>query len=286
MSVAPDHVTPRRHLVALDIDGTLLSHDGVMSDEARAAVRDVRSAGHEVVLATGRALVAVLPILSELGIHDGWAVCSNGAVTARLDPRITTGYEVIRQITFDPGPALRTVRAEMPEVHLAVENTGLGSLVSQPFPPGELGGEQIVVGFERLCEQPATRVVVRSPAHSSEHFAALAHRLGLDDVSYYIGWTAWMDIVPPGVTKASALQYLCDDLGFDVADVVAVGDGTNDIDMLRWAGRGIAMGHAPESLRMVADEVTAPIDDDGVVVVLRSLPGLTATVATRFPVEG
>ncbi len=268
-----------RNLVALDIDGTLLSHDGVLSHAARSAVREVREAGHEVVLATGRAVASVLPILSELGIDDGWAVCSNGAVTVRLDPDSAEGFQVVRQITFDPGPALRIVQEELPDVHLAVEGTGLASLVSQPFPPGELGGEQIVVDFAQLCEQPATRVVVRSPEHPSEHFAAFAHRLGLDDVSYYIGWTAWMDIAPPGVTKASALQFVCDELGFIPAEVVAVGDGTNDVDMVQWAGRGVAMVHAPASLRAVADEVALSIEQDGVVTILRSLPGVKPLAA-------
>lgn len=258
-------------LVALDIDGTLLSHDGFLSAEAREAVADVRAAGHEVVLATGRSLVGVLPVLEELGITISWVVASNGAVTARVDPALPGGHEVVDMVTFDPGPALRAVRAELPEAHIAVEKIGVGSLVTSRFPDGELTGEQLVVGFEELCALPATRVVVRSPAHTSEHFAELAERLDLDEVSYFVGWTAWLDLVPPGVTKASALERLRGDLGADASRTLAVGDGHNDEAMLAWAARGVAMGHAAASVVAAADELTLPIAEDGVVPVLRSL---------------
>nr|BFF19475.1 hypothetical protein GCM10025730_29960 [Promicromonospora thailandica] len=73
------------------------------------------------------------------------------------------------------------------------------------------------------------------------------------------------------MTKASGLEMVRAALGVDPADTVAVGDGSNDIDMLRWAGRGVAMGHALDAVRAAADEVTGSIEDDGVVAVLRSL---------------
>jgi len=264
-------VAPGAWLVALDIDGTLLSHDGFLSAEARGAVADVRGAGHEVVLATGRSLVGVLPVLVDLGITTSWVVASNGAVTARVDPAIDGGYEIVDLVTFDPEPALRAVRAELPEAHIAVEKVGVGSLVTSPFPDGELTGEQLVMDFEELCALPATRVVVRSPAHTSEHFTELAHRLALTEVSYFVGWTAWLDIVPPGVTKASALERLRGVLGADPDRTLAVGDGSNDVAMLAWAARGVAMGHAAAAVVAAADELTLPIADDGVVPVLRSL---------------
>ena len=114
-----------------------------------------------------------------------------------------------------------------------------------------------------------TRVVIRAPDHSQEEFAMLVEDLGLADTNYYIGYTAWLDLAPEGVSKASGLTYLCDRLGINSADVLAVGDGSNDIEMLKWAGLGVAMGHAPSALLEVADEVTGSIDEDGLVDVLR-----------------
>jgi hydroxymethylpyrimidine pyrophosphatase-like HAD family hydrolase len=71
-----------------------------------------------------------------------------------------------------------------------------------------------------------------------------------------------------GVSKASGLARVAEELGVDRADVLAIGDGRNDIEMLRWAGRGVAMGQAVEEVKEAADGVTAPVQDDGVAVEL------------------
>lgn len=258
-------------LVALDVDGTLMTYDGVVSPEVRACVASLRAAGAHVVLATGRSVVATLEAAREVGIDDGWAVCSNGAVLVRLTPGHPDGYEVVEMTTFDPEPALRVLQMELPDAYFAVEDLGRGFKVSRPFPDGELSGEQRVSTFAELCEGPATRVVMRDPGRTPEEFHALVERVGLHQVSYAVGWSAWLDLTPGGVSKASALEDLRRRLGVEPFATVAVGDGGNDVEMLRWAARGVAMGHAPDAVREAADEVTGTIADDGAVAVLRSI---------------
>lgn len=263
--------TPR--LVALDIDGTLLTHDGVMSDAVRQAVADARAGGHELVLASGRSLVAMLPIADLLGIREGWMVASNGAVTVRLDPATPQGWALEEVVTFDPGPALRLLREQLPDARYAVEDLGVGFRMNALFPEGELDGEHRVVEFEELWSGgTVTRVVVRSPESTSDQFHELVERLGLDDVTYAVGWTAWMDLAPLGTSKATALELVRERLGIDAGRTLAIGDGRNDVDMLRWASRGVAMGHADDVVQGAADEVTGTIDDDGAAQVLRTLP--------------
>lgn len=258
-------------LVALDLDGTLLTYDGVLSDAVRDAVGAVCGAGHHVVLATGRSVSATVPVAAELGITEGWAVCSNGSVTVRLDPSAPEGYVLDEVITFDPGPALRLLHAELPDAHFAVEQVGVGFRLNKPFPDGELHGRMQVQTMDELAGEHVTRLVVRSPGHTSDQFHELASRLGLGDVTYAIGWTAWMDVAPAGVTKASALERLRTMLEVDAGRTVAVGDGRNDVEMLRWAARGVAMGHAEPVVQAAADEVTGPVAEDGAAAVLRSL---------------
>lgn len=258
-------------LVALDIDGTVMTYDEQISDRLRQAVADLRDAGAYVVLATGRSVHATVPVAHELGLTDGWLVSSNGAVTVRLDVGETDGYEVIDRITFDPEPALRLMHAELPDAHFAVEELGVGFRMNKLFPAGELTGHHEVVDIEDLWSDHVTRLVVRSPGHTSAEFHELVHRMGLEDVSYAVGWTAWMDIAPKGVTKASALEALRRRIGVEPSRTVAIGDGHNDLQMIDWAARGVAMGHAPQDVREIADEVTGTIDDDGAVDVLRSL---------------
>jgi hydroxymethylpyrimidine pyrophosphatase-like HAD family hydrolase len=258
-------------LVALDIDGTVMTYDEVITDAVRAAVTAVRDAGAHVVLSTGRSLHAAVPVAHELGITEGWMVCSNGSVTARLDPWEPEGFELTEVITFDPGPALRLLHAAMPDALFAVEEVGVGFRMNAAFPAGELAGDHVLVGIDELAARHVTRLVVRNPGQTSEQFARLAHRMGLEKVTYSIGYTAWMDVAPHGVTKASALEQLRRRLDVEPSRTVAVGDGRNDLEMLEWAALGVAMGHAPDAVRAAADEVTGTIDDDGVVDVLRRL---------------
>lgn len=258
-------------LVALDIDGTLMTYDEVISDATRDAVGAVRDAGAHVVLSTGRSLHATVPVARELGITEGYLVCSNGSVTARLDPWEPGGYTLTEVITFDPGPALRLLHAAMPDALFAVEEVGVGFRMNAAFPAGELAGDHAVVGIDELAARHVTRLVVRSPGQTSEEFARVAHRMGLENVTYAIGYTAWMDVAPHGVSKASALEGVRRTLHVEPSRTVAVGDGRNDVEMLEWAALGVAMGQAPEAVRAVADEVTGTIEDDGVVHVLRRL---------------
>jgi hydroxymethylpyrimidine pyrophosphatase-like HAD family hydrolase len=258
-------------LVALDVDGTLMTYDGVLSPAVREAVAALRDAGAHVVLATGRGVRSAVPVAVDLGLTDGWIVCSNGAVTARLDPAAAGGYEVTSTTTFDPEPALRVLQLELPDALFAVEDLGLGFRVSKPFPDHELTGDQRVMPFDELVAEPATRVVVRDPGSTPEEFHALVERVGLHQVSYAVGWSAWLDLTPGGVSKASALEELRRALGVQPFATVALGDGGNDVEMLRWAARGVAMGHAPDHVRAAADEVTGTIADDGAVAVLRSI---------------
>ncbi|MBO0899051.1 HAD family phosphatase [Cellulomonas sp. zg-ZUI22] len=259
----------RTRLVALDVDGTLMSYDGVISDDVRAAVTALVEHGVHVVLSTGRAAHSATAVARDLGLTDGWAVCSNGAVTVRLDPDEPAGWTVAHSVTFDPGPAVRAIALELPDALYAVEDLGVGFLVSAPFPPGELSGEHRVVTLEELASAPATRVVIRAPRSTPEEFHALVERVGLHEVSYAVGWSAWLDLTPGGVSKASALEEVRRRLGVEPHETLAIGDGANDVEMLRWAACGVAMGHASDPVRAAADEVTGTIDDDGAVEVLR-----------------
>ncbi|MEV7634756.1 HAD family hydrolase [Pseudarthrobacter enclensis] len=261
----------RRLMVALDVDGTLVDHDGHMSPAVRESAQAVVEAGHEVMIATGRSLNATLPIVEKIGVERGYAVCCNGGVTLRLHPELDGGYEVIHKATFDPAPALRALRERLPSAKYALEDADGNFLSTERFQDASFGVEAIGVDFQTMLDAMAVRVVVFSTENTPEEFNEAIEHIGLAGVTYSVGWTAWLDIAAAGVTKASALEDLRLQLGIDPTRTVAVGDGRNDIEMLGWAGRGVAMGQAPEEVIAVADEVTKSVYDDGAAHVLRSL---------------
>ncbi|MFJ4209475.1 HAD family hydrolase [Paenarthrobacter sp. NPDC089675] len=261
----------KKLMIALDVDGTLVDHDGHMSPAVREAAQGVVADGHNVMIATGRSLNATLPIIEQIGLERGYAVCCNGGVTLRLDPNLEQGYEIIHKATFDPAPALRALRERLPNAKYALEDEEGNFLSTERFQDASFGVESIGVDFQTMLDSTAVRVVVFSSENTSEEFNAAIRHVGLSGVTYSVGWTAWLDIAAEGVTKASALEALRLQLGTDPDNTLAIGDGRNDIEMLTWAGRGVAMGQAPDEVLAVADEVTASVLDDGAALVLRGL---------------
>jgi HAD superfamily hydrolase (TIGR01484 family) len=259
----------RPKLVALDIDGTLLKWlEGVgttyeqVSQPVYDAVHRALDAGVHVVLASGRSPHGMSRVADLLDLHGGgerlWVVASNGAVIFRYPP-----LEVVHEVTFDAAPAVASILEEHPTALVAVEERGVGYRVNRPFPEGELTGEFTIADVADLVAVPVSRVIIRDPEATADDFVALAGRLGLHGTDYVVGWTAWLDLTPVGVSKASGLEYVARELGVGQADVLAVGDGRNDIEMLRWAGRGVAMGQAVEEGLAAADAVTATVHDEG-----------------------
>lgn len=268
-----DAVREDAWLVALDVDGTVVDYDQRLSPRVRAAVAAVRDAGHHVVVSTGRSIMGTERVLAELGLTRGFTVCSNGAVTVALDADEDLGWRVHRTVTFDARPAVELLRREVPDALFAVEVTGVGTRVTGEWPEGELSGRLFTVPFEELLDGETTRVVVRSPDRTADHFVELAERIGLHGVTYAVGYTAWLDIAPEGVSKASALEEVRRELGVAPERTLAAGDGRNDLEMLAWAARSVAMGNAPAEVRAAAGEVAPNVDEDGLAVVLEGFVG-------------
>jgi HAD superfamily hydrolase (TIGR01484 family) len=258
----------RPRLVALDIDGTLLkwiegagqTHEQV-APAVHDAVRRAHEAGAHIVLASGRSphgMTTIADLLDLEGGEPAWVVASNGAVVFRYPP-----LEVVHEETFDARPAVEAILREHPGVLVAVEERGVGYRVNRPFPAGELSGDMVITDVADLVAQHVSRVIIRDPDSTAEDFLDLAGRLGLHGTDYVVGWTAWLDLAPVGVSKASGLAHVAERLGVDAADVLAIGDGRNDIEMLQWAGRGVAMGQAVEPVIAAADDVTGTVYEDG-----------------------
>lgn len=265
----------KRWLVALDIDGTVMREDGLISEAVLAAVRDVAAAGHEVMLATGRSAASTLPIAASIGIRPRFLVCANGAITLERDDAAPGGYRRAHVETFDPTDVLQTVHDALDGAAFGVEDETGKYRIAGPFPDGAISAPAERVEFEGLLGSVACRVVVISPGHDLDDFLTVVDRMGLHKVSYNVGWTAWLDIAPDGVTKATAMERVREELDIPRSRVFVAGDGRNDIGMLQWAstsGRGVVMGQAPEDVIEAGNELTAGVADDGLVAALADLP--------------
>ena len=267
-----------RWLIGLDIDGTLVHDDGILSDAVFEQVNRVRSLGHEVFIATGRAAANAYPVIHQLEIDKSHAVCSNGAVTIKVDREHPKGFHLEDVKTFDPAQVLEQLIDKLPNAHFAVEDVDGSYRFHKPFPSYALGEHNVETPLEELLHRPVSRVVVLSPDHDVDQFLSLMESVGLQSVSYAIGYTAWLDIAPKGIDKGHGLERLRQQYGFAGNRVLVMGDGRNDIEMFQWAkslgGHAFAMGQAPDEVKLAATAVTASVDQDGVAQVLSSLEGL------------
>ena len=263
-----------RLLIALDVDGTLMHESGEISDAVIEQVARAAGLGHEVMISTGRSVATTLPVLATLSLTPEYVVCSNGAIILRRDSDAPSGYRRHHVETFDPSRVLTTIRGALEKASYAVEDETGFYRYTGFFPSSSLGALSEHVPFERLLVQEATRVVVISPEHDMEEFLTIVEQMGLHQVSYNVGWTAWLDIAPDGVNKSTAMERVRTLLDIPRHRVIAMGDGRNDIEMLEWAsveGRGISMGQAPDVVHAAANERTLTDLDDGVAVILSAL---------------
>ena len=268
-------MTRDRLLIALDVDGTVLLEDESLSPGVVDAVATAREAGHEVMLATGRSWEGTHGVLRLLQVWPEYAVCSNGAVIMkRVEGEGAAAYVRHYVETFDPTQVLELLRTHLPDAHYLVELSDGRRLYTQHMDDWNLSAAT-QVSFEELSAQPVCRVVVVSPDGTNDEFLELVSRVGLNEVSYAVGWSAWLDIAPHGVDKSSALERVRGWLDVPPAHVIVMGDGRNDVGMFRWArtngGRAIAMAQGPDEVLAEASERTTTVYDGGVAEVLMRL---------------
>ena len=262
-------------LAVFDVDGTLVSFDGTGSPGGRDALARLRRAGVVTAIATGRGRQEIAETIAKVGQVD-YAVCGNGSTVTHVE----TGT-IIRKSVVPPDLTERVVpavRRDLPGVGIAieledrvVEEVGLHHRLPprEPVPtvPDALAAvgspvpeHQRVIFFHDDFDGDLPGLAARVRPH-------LDHRVDL----FHGALLPLVEIIPAGDNKAAALADLVAHLAVTAADVVAVGDGVNDVEMLRWAGRSVAMANARAEVQAAADHVTGSVESGGVAVFVEGL---------------
>ena len=265
-------------LVASDIDGTLLDSRDRVRPRVCAAIGRMIRVGVPLVLATGRPARWMTPVLDQLPVRP-MCVCANGAVTWDSYRDVITGFRGLEPEAQRTAVDLaREALAGRGGVGVAAERPGRTSVdppeelfvVSRDYDHAwdPLGHD--LVDEDEVMSAPATKLLLRNAEMTSaEMLAAVAPAIPpeLAHVTYSVP-EGLLELSAPGVTKRRGLEEMAELIGADASRVVCFGDMPNDVEMLRWAGLGVAMGKARPEVKAAADEVTATNDDDGVAVVL------------------
>ncbi len=263
-------------LIATDIDGTLLSDDRTLSPRTAAVLARISARGTPVVLVTGRPIRWLKLVYDQLS-EPLPAICANGAVV--YDP-VTD--EVLRADPLAPellAEVARRLRAEVPEVSFAVEVVDSREMRHEPHYPLRWDADhdaiRAVESPEELHAAPAVKLLARAGQQDPDAFVALVAGAlaGLAEATHS-SYSGLVEISAAGVTKAAGLAWYCSRHGIDPAGVVAFGDMPNDVPMLTWAGRGVAVANAHRAVLEIADEVTEANTADGVAAYLERVFGL------------
>jgi len=262
-------VPPR--LIATDLDGTLLRDDKSVSERTVAALAAAEEAGIEVFFVTGRP-ARWMDVVSDHVHGHGLAICGNGAAVVDLhggpgSHRFVKVRELARENALD---AVRLLRDAAPGTVYAVEQT-YGFYQEPAYPKLHMEVPDFLAPAEKLlapdapgAHEPVLKILAYHPHLDPDGFLTLA-RLAVGDRATITrsSPSALLEISGPGVSKASTLALCCAERGISHEEVVAFGDMPNDVEMLTWAGRGVAMGHAPDEVKEIADDVTGTVDEDG-----------------------
>ena len=255
-------------LLALDLDGTVLTPDLRMSERVRAAVSAAQARGIIVVIATGRMYRSTVRYAQQLDL-PGPLICYQGGYVREMPDADGTAGELLlhRQMPVEAAQmAVAWSRDHGLDPHL---NIGDRLLIGRG--PGEAPdyeamagvGPEYVPDLSGAIDGPVTKVLAVGPPGLPDQVLAAARAAFEGRLEATVSHPEYLEFMPLGVTKATGLAFLADRLHVSMEAVMAIGDQSNDLEMLRDAGLGVAMGDAPAEVRAVADAVTGTVEDDG-----------------------
>jgi Cof subfamily protein (haloacid dehalogenase superfamily) len=258
-------------VLATDFDRTLVGEDALLRPRTRAALAAAEAAGIRVVVVTGRMFRSVRPYLLDAGLHDP-VVCYQGAVVAdpvsgdwlRHEPiPLELAREAIELIEAEGYPLNCYVDDDLIVSQTTAANRRYAEFQNLPI---------IEVGpLLDWLEQPPTKLVaVEEPAVLDAFEARVKAHFG-DRLFISKSLPYFLEFASPRVTKGTGLQFLAEHLGFGPEETIAFGDGENDIELLEWAGYGVAVANAHERVLAVADFVSPSVDEEGVAQVVEAL---------------
>ena len=257
-------------LIALDLDGTLMSHDLRISPRVRRAIRRAKDKGIIVSLASGRAIDPMLPYVVDLG--------ASGPVI---------GYQGCEIVLPETREVIYRATIPLPEAHALLEyaqSLDLDATVyvddniylrefrhPQEFYDRWFGLPCILVDdlVASVRQRPTKVIIIGEGPENDRLMPELERRFG-SLFSIVRSHTFFVEGMPLGVSKGTALERVAADLGIPQEQTLAIGDAGNDIEMIAWAGLGVAMGNAMEEVKAVADYIAPSVEEDGAAVAIET----------------
>lgn len=254
--------------IALDLDGTLTNHDKVVTPRTRQALLKAQEQGAIIILASGRPTYGIVPVAEclELEKRGGYILSYNGGniVNAKTgeklfsqflpDAVIPILYKYAREHRYALlGYAGNEIITEMPDDQYVKEESRIN----------KMNIRKVDNLLDALEPHPTKLLMTGDPTDMIKAEEELVEILG-EKMDIFRSAPFFLELVPKGIDKAQSLLRLLSKINLTPADLMAFGDGYNDLSMLKLAGVGVAMANAAPEVRADADYVTLSNEEDGV----------------------
>lgn len=274
-TLAPDVPSLPIQLIALDLDGTIVGQSNEIRDPIKQAIQAVQRQGVQVMIATGRMFCSALRFYQEIDCNLPIA-CYQGALIK--DP--TT--EIIYRHWSVPAPLVADLLDYLEDPQW-IDQISIHFYIDDQLYVREINDatedycqrsqiQPLAVGDLRfLSHREPTKVLVLShiPEISSQLLQGLEARYTPEQLYLTRSMSTFLEATHPQVNKGEAVRYVAEELlGIEADQVMAIGDNFNDLEMLQYAGIGVAMADAPEAVKQVADFVVPGVEADGVVTAI------------------
>lgn len=258
--------------VVLDLDGTLTNSKKEITPRTLQKLLEVQSRGVKIVLASGRPTRGITPLADELKMNEfgGYILSYNGGTITE----VKTGEVIFRselpqkfvKIMYDKATENELHIFSYDETSIVIEKNDRESAEYEAFltrmPITEVDSFVEAINFP-----PEKCLIVGDPKRIEPLEGKLNEEFG-EEIDAYRSEPFYLEVVPKGIDKAKSLERLMAHVGGSVEEMIAIGDGYNDLSMIKLAGLGVAMGNAQDAVKEVADYITLTNEEDGVVAVI------------------
>jgi Cof subfamily protein (haloacid dehalogenase superfamily) len=260
---------PPIKLLAIDLDGTTVQHDNVISDRVLAAIRAARDAGVRVVIATGRNIPGVRHFAERMGLSGPMLAQQGGMIYDTTDDRILRHLRLPNAIACE----LVAFERERPHWRTVVYDNSLLFVTNHDYFSKRVG----LVGWAPttvpdLCAhldgRDPDKILFMLDEHETPAVLAFVTEFIGDRATVVQSHAQFVEVNPLGADKGAGLAWLCAHVGVAREEVMAIGDQHNDSTMLGWAGFSVAMGNARLEIQALADWVAPTVQDDGAAVAI------------------
>jgi Cof subfamily protein (haloacid dehalogenase superfamily) len=255
-------------LVAVDIDGTLLNDNKELTKETKRAINESTKLGVKVVITTGRIIQSVKELIEELGLEgeEEYVIANNGCTIYN-----TRDYSLVYEKSLKD-KNLKEVYKKYKRKETVIEVHTLNGILTEDISEHEHqinryhDMEILQKDFQndKIEDQKLVKILVKGDEKYIEELTKVVPRELHEKYAVVRSLDHLLEFMYKGSSKAKGLEVLGEILGIKREEIIAIGDGINDLEMIEYAGLGVAMGNAKEEVKKVANFITKSNEENGV----------------------